>query len=62
MKQEYDYIRVTAKTRSLVESIRQHLISVRGEAYDRIKAEHGDEIEIDAKCSLSDCIKFVCRE
>ena len=61
-KQKDSFIRVSAETRSLVESIRDHLIAVRGEAYDKIKAEHGNEIEIDKKCSLSDAIKFACRE
>lgn len=63
MKKEKDsFIRVSAETRSLVESIRDHLISARGEVRDKIKAEHGNEIEIETKCSLSDGIKFACRE
>lgn len=63
MKRQKDsFIRVTAETRSLVESVQQYLIAVRGEARDAIKAEHGDEIEIDRKVTLSDSIKIAYKQ
>ena len=63
MKKEKDsFIRVSAATRSLVEGVQQYLITVRGEARDAIKAEYGDEIEIDRKVTLSDSIKLACKQ
>ena len=63
MKRQKDsFIRVTAETRSLVESVQQYLIAVRGEARDAIKVEHGDEIEIDRKVTLSDSIKIAYKQ